>query len=77
MNSARMAARWFIVTAGIALLAFFSDGWVVASAFVLSFAMAWPVVTRIFDAAERGDFPGFIEDVFPAEVAKARERQEK
>jgi hypothetical protein len=52
-------------------------GWGVAFCIAGGIAIAWPVVTRIFDATERGDFPGFIDDVFPDEVDEVREKRQR
>lgn len=77
MNSDRMLGKLLLCTAGAVLVAFILGHWLVGLGIMLGIGMAFPVIAKIFQATERGDFPGFIEDVFPEEVKEVKRQQRK
>lgn len=77
MNSDRMLGKLFLCTAGTVLVAFILGHWLIGLGIVIGIGLAFPVIAKIFQATERGDFPGFIEDVFPEEVEEIKRQQRK
>jgi hypothetical protein len=51
--------------------------WTIAIVLAIVAIPTFFVVSRIFVATEREDFPGFIEDVFPDEVDEVRRKEKK
>lgn len=77
MNSTEMTAKLLLCTAGAVLVAFILGHWMIALGIAAGIALAFGVITKIFQATERGDFPGFIEDVFPEETREIEQRRRK
>ena len=77
MNSNRMTARLLLCTAGAVLVAFILGHWMIALGIAAGIALAFGVITKIFQATERNDFPGFIEDVFPNKTEEIKQQRRK
>ena len=72
-----MTARLLLCTAGTVLIAVVMGHWMIALGIAAGIALAFGVITKIFQATERGDFPGFIEDVFPEKTEEIKQRKAK